>query len=185
MLPDQRREGCHGTALGAAEDRSERCGLCVVRALVNISSKRPVAVSHGARRMADHGDVKPVERNLAVAALINVEDQRHVAHALAWPCCQRRGGRDEAGTYHVTVAVLEIVAGQTPLGFRCHFPLPASGPLPPDKDRNGRSGSRPLGHVRKPEASTVRFGVRLCQRSAQNCQADCCPTQLASGPVPG
>ena len=127
MRADQRREGRHGPALGTAEDGAERRGLPVVRALVDIGGERPIAVRHGARRMRGHGDVEAVQRHLAVAALIDVEDQRHVAGALARPRGQRRAGRDEAGADHVAVAVLEIVAGQSPFGLAWHGRLPAGG----------------------------------------------------------
>ena len=101
MLADQRGEGRHGATLGTAENGAERRGLLVVRPLVDIGGNRPVAVPHGARRMADHGNIKPVERNLAVAALVDVEDQSHVAYALARPRRQGRTGETRHG--HTTL----------------------------------------------------------------------------------
>ena len=120
MLADQRREGGHGAALGAAEDGLERRGLQVVGALVDVSRQGPVAVRHGPRRMADHDDVEAVEWHPVVAAAIDVKGKRHVAHALARPRRQGRGGRDEAGTDHIAVAVLEVVAGKLPFLLRRH-----------------------------------------------------------------
>src|SRR5258708_10838830 len=118
MLADQRREGRHGATLGTAEDGAERRGLLFVSALIDIGCKRPVALSHGARRMTNHGNVEPIQRYLAVAALVDVEDERNVAYALARSRRQRRASRDEAWAHHV--AVLEIVARQLPLLLRRH-----------------------------------------------------------------
>jgi hypothetical protein len=61
--------------------------------------------------MPDHGDIKPIDRKLAVAALVDVEDQSHVAYALARTRCQRCGGRHKARAHHIAVAILEIIAG--------------------------------------------------------------------------
>ena len=126
IVAPQGCEGRHGAALGAAEDRAQRRRLQVVGALVDVGGEGPVAVSHRARRENDHGNVEPVESHVVVAALIDVEDKRHVARALARPSRERRAGRDEARAHHVAVAVLEIVTGQLPLLLRCHFCLPAS-----------------------------------------------------------
>src|SRR5713226_3215473 len=115
MIADQRREGRHGATLGTAEDGAERRGLLFIGALIDIGCKRPVALSHGARRMTNHGNVEPVQRYLAVAALVDVEDERNVAYALARSRRQRRASRDEAWAHHVAVAVLEIIARQLPL----------------------------------------------------------------------
>ena len=124
MFADQRRKGRHGTTLGAAEDRAERCGLLFIGALIDIGCKRPVAVSHGARRMANDCNVEPIQRYLAVVALVDVEDERNVTYALARPRRQRRAGRDEAWAHHVAVTVLEIIARQVPLLLCRHiFPL--------------------------------------------------------------
>ena len=112
MIADQRREGRHGATLGTAENGAERCRLLFIGALVDIGRKRPVALPHGARRMADHGNVEPVQRDLVVAALVDVEDERNVAYALARPRRQRRAGRDKAWAHDVAVAVLEIIARQ-------------------------------------------------------------------------
>src|SRR6266481_3625120 len=120
MLADQRREGRHGATLGTAEDGAERRGLLFVSALIDIGCKRPVALSHGARRMTNHGNVEPIQRYLAVAALVDVEDERNVAYALARSRRQRRASRDEAWAHHVAVAVLEIIARQLPLLLRRH-----------------------------------------------------------------
>ena len=115
MFADQRGEGRHGATLGTAENRAERCGLLFIGALIDIGCKRPVALSHGARRMANDCNVEPVQRYLVVAALVDVEDERNVAYALARPRRQRRAGRDKAWAHHVAVAVLEIIARQVPL----------------------------------------------------------------------
>src|SRR3954452_5776316 len=124
MLTDQRCEGRHGTSLRAAENGAERRGLLFIGTLIDIGCKRPVTLSHDARRMANHGNVQPVERYLAVAALVDMEDERNVAYALARPRCHRRAGRDEAWAHHVAIAVLEIIARQMPLLLRRHdFPL--------------------------------------------------------------
>ncbi len=137
MLADQRRKGRHGAALSTAEDSAERCGLFVVGALIDIGRKRPVAVSHGARRMANHGDIEPVQRYLSVHALVDVEDERNVADALARPRRQRRAGRDEAWAHHVAITVLEIIARQMPLLCRHVFLLPV-GLTVGCKDRSSR-----------------------------------------------
>src|SRR6266853_5592882 len=110
MLADQRREGRHGATLGTAEDGAERRGLLFVSALIDIGCKRPVALSHGARRMANHGNVEPIQRYLVVNALVDVEDKRSIAHALTWSRCQRSAGRDKTWANHITVAILEIIA---------------------------------------------------------------------------
>src|ERR1700756_4236127 len=120
MLAGQGREGGHGPALVAAQDRLERRGLPVVGALVDVSREGPVAVRHGPRRVADHGDVEAVERHPVVAAPVDVEGKRYVAHALARPRRQGRGGRGEGGEDNVAVAVLEVVAGQLPFLLRRH-----------------------------------------------------------------
>ena len=57
MLSDHWREGCHRAALTAAKDGSERSGLLLVSALIDISGKRPVAVGHWARRVGYDSDV--------------------------------------------------------------------------------------------------------------------------------
>ena len=109
-LPTKGAKAAMGPPSRAAEDGAERRGLLVVGALVDVGSQRPVALSHEARRVADHGNVEPVQRHVAVAALIDVEDERNVAHALARPRRERRAGRDEARAHDVAIAVLEIVA---------------------------------------------------------------------------
>src|SRR5713226_8671256 len=62
---------------------AERRGLLFIGALIDIGGKRPVALSHGARRMTNHSNVEPIQRYRAVAALVDVEDERNVAYALA------------------------------------------------------------------------------------------------------
>ena len=83
MLADQRRKGRDRTALGTAEDSAERRGLLFIGALIDVGCKRPVAFSHSARRIANHGDVESIQRYLAVHALVDVEDERDIAYALA------------------------------------------------------------------------------------------------------
>jgi len=91
MLSDQWREGRHRTALTAAKDGCERGGLLLIRALVDVCRKRPVAVGHWARRVGDDCGVQAVERDAVVIALIDMEDQWHIAFALGRPRRERRG----------------------------------------------------------------------------------------------
>src|SRR5258707_5453415 len=46
MRSDQGCEGCHRAALGSAEDRAKRRSLLIVGTLVDVGSKRPVALAH-------------------------------------------------------------------------------------------------------------------------------------------
>ena len=121
MFADQRRKGRHRTTLGTAEDRAERCGLLFIGALIDIGCKRPVAVSHGARRMANDCNIEPVQRYFAVVALVDVEDERNITYALARPRRQRRAGRNEARAHDIAVAVLKIIARQVPFLLRRHI----------------------------------------------------------------
>src|SRR6266568_9586494 len=73
------------------------------------------------RHGAALGNVEPVQRYLAVAALVDVEDERNVAYALARSRRHRRARRDEAWAHHAAVAVLEIIARQLPLLLRRHI----------------------------------------------------------------
>src|ERR1019366_4988804 len=123
MLANQRRKGRDRTAFGTAEDSAERRGLLFIGALIDIGCKCPVAFSHGARRMANHGDVETVQRYLAVHALVDVEDERDITYALARQRRQRRAGRDEAWAHHIAIAVIEIIARQMPLLRRHVFLL--------------------------------------------------------------
>src|SRR4029079_1023658 len=85
MIADERREGRHGATLGTAKDGAERRSLLLIGALIDIGRQRPVAPSHDARRMADYGNVEPVQRYFAITALVDVEDERDVAHPLTRP----------------------------------------------------------------------------------------------------
>jgi hypothetical protein len=81
--------------------------------------------------MANHGDIKSIQRYLAVHALVDVEDERDIAYALARQRRQRRARRDEAWAHHVAITVLEIIARQMPLLRRHVFLLI-------DQKKNGR-----------------------------------------------
>jgi hypothetical protein len=124
ILADQRSECRHGAARRPTEDGAQRRHLLVIGLLVDIGRQRPVALTHGARRMGDDGDVEAVQRYVLVLALVDVEDQGNVANPLAGSRRHRRAGRDQAWTDHVAIAVLEIVAGQLPLRLRRHLLLP-------------------------------------------------------------
>src|SRR5262249_54583916 len=111
---------------GAGEDRTQRFGLLVVGALIDVGGDRPVSVGHSPGRMDCEHHVQTVERGVAIPASVDVDDQRHVAYALGRSRGQRRGRRYEAGTYDAATAVLEIVAREMPLNLVCHrFLLPA------------------------------------------------------------
>src|SRR3954452_10604748 len=74
MLIDQRCKGRHGTSLRTAENGAERRGLLFIGTLIDIARNPPVTLSHDARRIANQVNVQPVERYLAVAALVDMED---------------------------------------------------------------------------------------------------------------
>jgi hypothetical protein len=73
---------------------------------------RPISVRHRPGRMDRERHVEAIERDAAIAAAVDVEDYRHVAHALGRPRGQRGGRRHEARTHDAATAVLEIVAGK-------------------------------------------------------------------------
>src|SRR5207253_497120 len=79
---DQRGEGRHRSALRTAEDGPQRRCLLVAGALVDVDGNRPVAVRHRPGSVRDQGEVEPVERHRAVAALIDVKSERDVAYSL-------------------------------------------------------------------------------------------------------
>jgi len=75
-----------------------------------------------------HAEAVPhaVELDLVEIAGVDVEGQSHMTLSLRRPRRQRWGGGNKARTNDVTVAVFEVVAGQTPFCLRCHLSLPAS-----------------------------------------------------------
>src|SRR5262249_60353934 len=77
-------------ALPICEDGAERGSLGVIGALVDIGGDAPVAVRHRPRRVRRQRDVEAVERDLVVVPLLYMEEQGHVAGALARPRRQRR-----------------------------------------------------------------------------------------------
>ncbi len=64
--------------------------------------------------MEDHQHIESIERDLAVAATLDVKDQRDVAETLGRSRAQRRARRDEARTHDTATAVLEVVTGKVP-----------------------------------------------------------------------
>jgi hypothetical protein len=71
----------------------------------------------------DNQDIQSIERDVAIAATFDVEDQRYVTEALGRSRGQRRGRRHEAGTHDAATAILEIVTGKVPWDVR-HRSLP-------------------------------------------------------------
>jgi hypothetical protein len=68
--------------------------------------------------------IEVVERDVAIAAIVDMEEQGHVAEALGRSRGQRRGCRYQARTKDVAVAVLEIITGKMPCDLVCHRSLP-------------------------------------------------------------
>src|SRR5262249_48363348 len=67
--------------------------------------------------------IEAIERDAAVRPAFDMEDQRHVAHALGWSRGQGGGLRHEARTYDAAIAILEIVSRKMPLNLVCHRAL--------------------------------------------------------------
>src|SRR6185437_10331608 len=92
VLADQRRERGHGTTDGATEDRSQGLGLLVVGALIDVGGQRPISVCHDPRCVEDDQGIESIERYVAIATALDVENERHVTKALGRSGGQR-GGR--------------------------------------------------------------------------------------------
>ncbi len=75
---------------GAGEDRAERLGLFIVSAFIDVSADRPVAFGHWPGGMDHERHVEAVKRHAAIAASLDMEEQRQVTHALGWSRGQRR-----------------------------------------------------------------------------------------------
>jgi hypothetical protein len=82
VLADQRSERGHRTTGGAGEDRREGLGLLIVGALIDVGGQRPSSVSHDPGGVEDDENIESIERDVAIAATFDVEDQRHVTKAL-------------------------------------------------------------------------------------------------------
>src|SRR5688500_3703825 len=151
MISDQWGEGCHRTAFGTAENGTKSSSLVLIGTVVDVGCERPVTLRHGGRSMGDHGNVEPVERHLAIAALLDGEGERDVANALARPRRQRRAGRDKARAQDIATAVLKVIPGEAPFLLRGHLLLPfvtdgtrtgtpTSLAMPPPRARTTRRG---------------------------------------------
>jgi hypothetical protein len=71
---------------------SRSTSLLIVGALIDVGGHRPVSVCHDARCVEDNQGIELIEHDIAIAATVDVEDQRHVAKALGRSRGQR-GGR--------------------------------------------------------------------------------------------
>src|SRR5262249_7287829 len=78
---------------------------------------------HRPGRLNCERNIEPVERDRAVAAALDVEGERHVAHALGRARGQGSLLRHEAGAHDGATAVLEIVTREVPLNSIRHRSL--------------------------------------------------------------
>ena len=90
ILADEWCEGRYRPASGAGEDRAERVGLFIISAFIDVSADQPIAFRHWAGGMDHERHVEAVKRHAAIAASLDMEEQRQVTHALGWSRGQRR-----------------------------------------------------------------------------------------------
>ena len=60
--------------------------------------------------LVEEGLFEAVERGALIASLVDVKEQRDVAHAFGWRRREWHRLRHKTGTHDVAVAVLEIVS---------------------------------------------------------------------------
>src|SRR6516225_9340261 len=74
----------HWSAGRTGEDCAQGFSLFIVGTLIDVSGNRPIPFSHWPGRMDGDCHVETIERRAVIAAALDMEDQRHIAHAFGW-----------------------------------------------------------------------------------------------------
>jgi len=114
IFADERCQLRDRSAGCAGKDRAKCIGLLIVRALIDIRAQLPIAFPHWARRVDYERHVEAIEHHVVIRPILDVENQRYVAHALRWSRGERRSLGYEAWAHDAAIAVFKIIPREVP-----------------------------------------------------------------------